>query len=101
MFSQQKIMSGPRISNNGNFHNHNKPCFKKKKSSHYDSNRKALWLPWPPTVPVSKPFQILWMVVPDPVANSPAGSQPPLIANPPSQPLIIPSHVAHALLLTR
>ena len=98
-------MSGPRISNNGNFYNnHNKkPCFKKKKSSHhYDSNRKALWLPWPgSTVPVSKPFQILWMVVPDPVANTPTGSQPPLIANPPSQPLIIPSHVAHALLLTR
>merc|ERR1712018_904107 len=28
-------------------------------------------------------------------------TQPPLIANPPSQPLIIPSHVANALLLTR
>ena len=30
-----------------------------------------------------------------------ASSQPPLIANPPSQPLIIPSHVANALLLTK
>ena len=30
-----------------------------------------------------------------------ASSQPPLIANPPSEPLIIPSHVANALLLTR
>ena len=78
--------------------------FKKKKSYYYDPacNRKALWLPWPPAGPVSKPLQILWMVVPDPVDSSPStGSQPPLIANPPSQPLIIPSHVAHALLLTR
>ena len=30
-----------------------------------------------------------------------ASNQPPLIANPPSEPLIIPSHVANALLLTR
>ena len=68
---------------------------------------------------------ILWMVsVPDPVVDKSSSSppaaltssqsssssstaavtrsqQPPLIANPPSQPLIIPSHVAHALLLTR
>ena len=36
-----------------------------------------------------------------PTTVSSTRSQPPLIANPPSQPLIIPSHVAHALLLTR
>ena len=78
----------------------------------------------------SKSLQVVWMVVPPmgescsspsspqgPVPNisipqgaglgqaqtcpALAGSQPPLIANPPSQPLIIPSHVANALLLTR
>ena len=91
-------------------------------------------------LPVSKPLQIIWMVVPGgPMGESSsnpqgavtgnasssipqglgmgqahsqqqqssavqcpaASSQPPLIANPPSEPLIIPSHVANALLLTR
>ena len=96
-------------------------------TSYYDNSNKALWLPWPPVLPVSKPLQIIWMVhVPGsplgPDSSPPEGasttsipqgpgvgpaaaacpaSQPPLIANPPSQPLIIPSHVANALLLTR
>lgn len=75
--------------------NHNR----KQSKNSYDPESKALWLPWPPVEPVSKPLQIIWMaVVPGGETNN---QPPPLIANPPSQPLLIPSHVANALLLTR
>lgn len=88
-------------------HNHNKA--KKAKYEAKVSGR-ALWVPWSNPVPHHhKPCQILWMVLGREVAAGQLSaerrrsgiSQPPLIANPPSQPLIIPSHVANALLLTR
>ena len=88
----------------GSNHNH-----KAKKAKYEPVSGRALWLPWPPqnsaTQPVhsTKPCQILWMVWPQQPQNieNRGHTQPPLIANPPSQPLIIPSHVANALLLTR
>ena len=122
------VMSGSRCASYGSNHNH------KNNLKHYHHNnryhqkkhngchKKALWLPWPPALPDSKPLQIIWMVVPGPQGdnteerlsppingnNGPGApssvtnnQQPPLIANPPNQPLIIPSHVANALLLTR
>ena len=93
-------------------HNHNKA--KKAKYEAKVSGR-ALWVPWPNPAQnhQSKPCQILWMVLGrEQQRAGGAGqvraehrvrvaTQPPLIANPPSQPLIIPSHVANALLLTR
>ena len=95
-----------------NTHNHNKA--KKAKYEAKVSGR-ALWVPWPNPAQnhQSKPCQILWMVLGrEQQRAGGAGqvraehrvrvaTQPPLIANPPSQPLIIPSHVANALLLTR
>ena len=103
-------MSGARC--NTYNHNHNKA--KKAKYEAKVSGR-ALWVPWPNPAQnhQSKPCQILWMVLGrEQQRASGAGqvraehrvrvaTQPPLIANPPSQPLIIPSHVANALLLTR
>ena len=103
-------MSGARC--NTYNHNHNKA--KKAKYEAKVSGR-ALWVPWPNPAQnhQSKPCQILWMVLGrEQQRAGGAGqvraehrvrvaSQPPLIANPPSQPLIIPSHVANALLLTR
>ena len=83
--------------------NHNHP-HKAKKAKYEPVSGRALWLPWPgppsnsTQVSSAKPCQILWMVLPP---QPPHNTQPPLIANPPSQPLIIPSHVANALLLTR
>ena len=109
-------MSGPRCSYYGSNHNHKNhlKSHTNHKSQNYkkiNGSSKALWLPWHacPVLPVSKPLQIIWMVcpvnnsgIPGNGTNSGTGnSQPPLIANPPSQPLIIPSHVANALLLTR
>ena len=103
-------MSGARC--NTYNHNHNKA--KKAKYEAKVSGR-ALWVPWPSPAQnhQSKPCQILWMVLGrEQQRAGGAGqvraehrvrvaTQPPLIANPPSQPLIIPSHVANALLLTR
>lgn len=103
-------MSGARC--NTYNHNHNKA--KKAKYEAKVSGR-ALWVPWPNPAQnhQSKPCQILWMVLGrEQQRAGGAGqvraehrvrvaTQPPLIANPPSQPLIIPSHVANALLLTR
>ena len=102
-------MSGARC--NTYNHNHNKA--KKAKYEAKVSGR-ALWVPWPNPAQnhQSKPCQILWMVLGREqqqaagrerraAAAGQVRAQPPLIANPPSQPLIIPSHVANALLLTR
>jgi hypothetical protein len=89
----EKMMNTSFFGNHN--HNHKKQC--------YDpSSDKALWLPWPLAVaPISKPLQIIWMaVMPGPMGDA-AQHQPTLIANPPSEPLLIPSHVANALLLTR
>jgi hypothetical protein len=104
-------MCALRVTTNGHNHYHNH-YFKKQRTNNYnDSNysigSRALWLPWPPMAPYKKPFQILWMVAPPETVTTvaqpaqPVITQPPLIAEPPSQPLIIPSHVANALMLTR
>lgn len=112
-------MSGARggFSPRCNTYNHNHNKAKKAKYEAKVSGR-ALWVPWPNPVHnsrhshQSKPCQILWMVLGREqqqaagrerraAAAGQVRAQPPLIANPPSQPLIIPSHVANALLLTR
>ena len=103
--------------NGGSPNNTTKPFFREKpthrKSSSEDISA-ILWMVSVPEDPVvdntppaaaespSRNYNRNYPELPSrPTTVSSTRSQPPLIANPPSQPLIIPSHVAHALLLTR